>query len=58
VRIVNYIAADDCGRIFNQKLVEGQLLGGMMQGIGQVFYEHIAYDPDLACPLGAQRIGG
>ena len=46
VRIVNYIAADDCGRIFNHKLVEGQLLGGMMQGIGQVFCEHIAYDPD------------
>ena len=46
VQIVNYIAADDCGRIFNHKLVEGQLLGGMMQGIGQVFCEHIAYDPD------------
>lgn len=46
VRIVNYIAADDCGRIFNHKLVEGQLLGGMMQGIGQVFCEHIAYDPE------------
>jgi aerobic carbon-monoxide dehydrogenase large subunit len=46
VWIVNYIAADDCGRIFNHKLVEGQLLGGMMQGIGQVFYEHIAYDPE------------
>jgi carbon-monoxide dehydrogenase large subunit len=44
-RIVNYVAADDCGRIFNHKLVEGQLLGGMMQGIGQVFGEHIAYDP-------------
>ena len=44
-QIVNYIAADDCGRIFNHKLVEGQLLGGMMQGIGQVFGEHIAYDP-------------
>jgi carbon-monoxide dehydrogenase large subunit len=46
VQIVNYIAADDCGRIFNHKLVEGQLLGGMMQGIGQVFCEHIAYDPE------------
>ena len=46
VRIVNYIAADDCGRIFNHKLVEGQLLGGMMQGIGQAFCEHIAYDPE------------
>jgi aerobic carbon-monoxide dehydrogenase large subunit len=44
--IVNYIAADDCGTIYNHKLVEGQLHGGLMQGIGQVFGEHIAYDPD------------
>ena len=44
--IVNYIAADDCGNIINHKLVEGQLHGGLMQGIGQVFGEHIAYDPD------------
>ena len=46
VDIVNYVAADDCGTIYNHKLVEGQLHGGLMQGIGQVFGEHIAYDPD------------
>jgi carbon-monoxide dehydrogenase large subunit len=45
-QIVNYVAADDCGTIYNHKLVEGQLHGGLMQGIGQVFGEHIAYDPD------------
>ena len=45
-RIVNYVAADDCGNIINHKLVEGQLHGGLMQGIGQVFGEHIVYDPD------------
>jgi carbon-monoxide dehydrogenase large subunit len=45
-RIVNYVAADDCGTIYNHKLVEGQLHGGLMQGIGQVFGEHIVYDPD------------
>jgi len=44
--IVNYIAADDCGNIVNHKLVEGQLHGGLMQGIGQVIGEHIAYDSD------------
>jgi carbon-monoxide dehydrogenase large subunit len=44
-RIVNYVAADDCGTIYNHKLVEGQLHGGLMQGIGQVFGEQIAYDP-------------
>ena len=46
LEIVNYIAADDCGMIYNEKLVEGQLHGGMMQGFGQVLGEHIAYDPD------------
>jgi aerobic carbon-monoxide dehydrogenase large subunit len=46
LEIVNYIAADDCGVIYNEKLVEGQLHGGMMQGFGQVLGEHIAYDPD------------
>jgi carbon-monoxide dehydrogenase large subunit len=44
--IVNYIAADDCGTIYNHQLVEGQLHGGLMQGIGQVFGEHVVYDPD------------
>ena len=41
-----------CGTIYNHKLVEGQLHGGLMQGIGQVFGEHIAYDPTAAscCP--------
>jgi carbon-monoxide dehydrogenase large subunit len=45
-QIVNYIAADDCGNVYNHKIVEGQLQGGLMQGIGQAFGEHIAYDPD------------
>jgi carbon-monoxide dehydrogenase large subunit len=45
-QIVNYVAADDCGNIISHALVEGQLHGGLMQGIGQVFGEHIAYDPD------------
>ena len=43
--IVNYVAADDCGTIYNHTIVEGQLQGVLMQGVGQVFGEHIAYDP-------------
>jgi carbon-monoxide dehydrogenase large subunit len=46
LEILNYVAADDCGNIYNHTLVEGQLHGGMMQGVGQVIGEHIAYDPD------------
>jgi len=44
--VVNYVAADDCGTIYNRALVEGQLHGGLMQGLGQVIGEHIDYDPD------------
>ncbi len=43
--LLNYVAADDCGTIFNHTLVEGQLHGGLMQGIGQAIGEHIAYEP-------------
>jgi aerobic carbon-monoxide dehydrogenase large subunit len=44
--VKSYIAADDCGTIFNHTLVEGQLHGGLMQALGQVVGEHIAYDRD------------
>jgi carbon-monoxide dehydrogenase large subunit len=46
VEIVRYTAVDDCGIIYNHKIVEGQMLGGLMQGIGQVLSEHCIYDPD------------
>jgi carbon-monoxide dehydrogenase large subunit len=46
LQVVNYAAADDCGTIYNHTIVEGQLHGGMMQGLGQVVGERIAYDPD------------
>jgi aerobic carbon-monoxide dehydrogenase large subunit len=44
--IVNYVAVDDCGTVYNHKIVEGQMLGGLMQGIGQVMGEHCIYDPE------------
>ena len=46
VEIVRYTAVDDCGVIYNHQIVEGQLLGGLMQGIGQVMGEHCIYDAD------------
>jgi aerobic carbon-monoxide dehydrogenase large subunit len=46
LEIVSYLAVDDCGTIYNHTLLEGQLHGGLMQGIGQVVGEHIAYDRD------------
>src|SRR5437879_6922417 len=39
VQIVKYSACDDCGRQINPMIVEGQLHGGITQGIGQALYE-------------------
>jgi aerobic carbon-monoxide dehydrogenase large subunit len=44
VEVVNYVAVDDCGRVLNHVLLEGQLHGGIAQGIGQVLAEHCVYD--------------
>ncbi|HXG53054.1 MAG TPA: xanthine dehydrogenase family protein molybdopterin-binding subunit [candidate division Zixibacteria bacterium] len=44
VTIRKYIAVDDCGRVINPLLVDGQLHGGIAQGIGQALFEEIVYD--------------
>jgi carbon-monoxide dehydrogenase large subunit len=44
VRIRRYIAVDDCGRIINPAVVEGQVHGGIAQGVGQALMEGAAYD--------------
>jgi aerobic carbon-monoxide dehydrogenase large subunit len=46
VTIDRYVAVDDCGRVLNEMLVEGQLQGGLMQGIGQALGEHCVYEPE------------
>ena len=46
LEVASYLAVDDCGTIYNHTLLEGQLHGGLMQGIGQVVGEQIAYDRD------------
>src|SRR5438132_4611258 len=46
VRPVRHVAVDDCGRVLNPLLVEGQQHGGIAQGIGQALWEAIAYDGD------------
>ncbi|HTD64573.1 MAG TPA: xanthine dehydrogenase family protein molybdopterin-binding subunit [Verrucomicrobiae bacterium] len=46
VQIVKYSACDDCGRQINPMIVEGQLHGGITQGIGQALYETAVYDND------------
>jgi carbon-monoxide dehydrogenase large subunit len=44
VRLLRYTAVDDCGRVINPMLLDGQLHGGIAQGIGQVMGEHAIYD--------------
>ncbi len=42
--IVNFVAADDFGKVINPMIVEGQVHGGLTQGIGQALLENAAYD--------------
>jgi aerobic carbon-monoxide dehydrogenase large subunit len=44
VRPVRHVAIDDCGRILNPMLVDGQVHGGLGQGIAQALYEEFVYD--------------
>lgn len=39
-----YVAVDDCGKVLNPMLVDGQVQGGIVQSIGQALYEEAVYD--------------
>ncbi|MEW6121314.1 MAG: xanthine dehydrogenase family protein molybdopterin-binding subunit [Pseudomonadota bacterium] len=44
--IVNWVAVDDFGTVINPMIVEGQVHGGIAQGVGQALMERVAYDSD------------
>ena len=44
IRVLGHWVADDCGRVINPLLVDEQLRGGVVQGIGAALYEHCQYD--------------
>ncbi len=46
VTVERYVAAEDCGALINPAVVEGQIRGGIAQGIGAVLLERSAYDED------------
>jgi aerobic carbon-monoxide dehydrogenase large subunit len=46
VTIERYVAVDDCGNLINPKLANGQIQGGVAQGIGQALYEGLSWDED------------
>ncbi|HEX5278508.1 MAG TPA: xanthine dehydrogenase family protein molybdopterin-binding subunit [Micropepsaceae bacterium] len=44
VEVLDYVAVEDVGRIVNPKMLEGQTLGAIMQGLGGTLMEHLVYD--------------
>lgn len=44
VRVLKAVMVDDCGNVVNPMLVEGQLIGGAVQALGQALYEEVVYD--------------
>ncbi|MEL6577093.1 MAG: xanthine dehydrogenase family protein molybdopterin-binding subunit [Pseudomonadota bacterium] len=46
IKVVDYCVVDDFGRLMNPMLAEGQVHGGVAQGIGQAITEHVVYDSD------------
>ncbi len=46
VKVVRYVAVDDCGPAINPMLIDGQVHGGVTHAIGQALYEQVHYDED------------
>lgn len=44
VELLDYVVVEDCGRVINPKIVDGQVFGGVAQGIGQALFESLDYD--------------
>jgi carbon-monoxide dehydrogenase large subunit len=56
LEIEDYVTVHDCGRLLNPTIVDGQIHGGVAQGIAGAMYEHLKYDPDTARPLFASLL--
>ena len=52
-KLIRHVTVDDSGSIANPLLVEGQIHGGIAQGVAQALYEEIAYDEDGNCVTGS-----
>ena len=50
VEILDYVVTEDCGTMINPMIVDGQVQGGIAQGVGTALYEEIPYD-EMAQPL-------
>ena len=56
VDLLSLVAVDDCGNVLNPMIVEGQVHGSVMQGIGEALLEEVVYDAD-GQPLNANLAG-
>jgi aerobic carbon-monoxide dehydrogenase large subunit len=55
VKLLRYVVADDCGRQINPMVVHGQVVGGVVHGIGNALLEELVYDESgqlLSCNFG------
>jgi len=52
VRLLKYVTTDDCGRMLNPTIVEGQVHGGVAHGIGNALFEEVVYDGDAQLLTG------
>jgi CO/xanthine dehydrogenase Mo-binding subunit len=53
IKINKYVVVHDCGTVINPMILEGQVYGGVAQGIGNAFYEKIAYDENAQLLSGS-----
>ena len=44
IHIQKYLVVHDCGKVINPLILDGQIHGGVAQGIGNAFYERLVYD--------------
>jgi aerobic carbon-monoxide dehydrogenase large subunit len=55
VKVLRYVVVEDCGAMINPMIVDGQVFGGVAQGIGSALFEEIAYD-DNGQPLASTLV--
>src|SRR3546814_3209615 len=54
--IVDWVAVDDFGKLINPMIVEGQVHGGIAQGVGQALLEACVYDKDSGQQIGRAHV--
>lgn len=53
VKLLRYVTVDDCGRMLNPTIVEGQIQGGVAHGIGSALFEGVLYDEECQLLTGS-----